>query len=74
MRYEQSFFFFSSFKKVTAYVEKVLKTVKYNEIGPVPWRQGDQIGRIFAYWAVFLKITEGAQIFGQLFFHGKSYA
>jgi hypothetical protein len=52
MRYEQSFFFFSSFKKVTAYVEKVLKTVKYNEIGPVPWRQGDQIGRIFAYWAI----------------------
>jgi hypothetical protein len=39
-------------------------------------RQGDQIGRIFANWAIVLfrhcfKITEVAQMFGQLFSQGK---
>jgi hypothetical protein len=43
------------------------------------WRQGDQVGRIFACWAtvslgqLFLKITERAQIFGPTFFQGKNY-
>jgi hypothetical protein len=41
--------------------------------------QGDQIGRIFAYWAIVyfgrvLKITEVAQNLGATCFHGTSYA
>jgi hypothetical protein len=38
--------------------------------------QGDQIGRIFVYWAIlgrFWKITEVAKKLGY-FFQGKSYA
>jgi hypothetical protein len=41
--------------------------------------QGDQIRRIFTYWAVFLAWAgfilgaEVAEIFGQLFFHGTSF-
>jgi hypothetical protein len=42
------------------------------------YRQGDQIGRIFAYWVIvffrqLLKITEVVKIFGFISFQGKSY-
>jgi hypothetical protein len=46
--------------------------------GEFSWRQGDQIGRIFAFWAilhfwaVFLEYRSNTN-FGQLFFHGKNF-
>jgi hypothetical protein len=44
----------------------------------LPSPQGDQIGRIFAHWAIvffgqLLKITEVAQIFDALLFKGERY-
>jgi hypothetical protein len=41
-------------------------------------RQGDQVGRIFAFWVIvffgqFLRIIEGAKVVGLLLFHGQRY-